>query len=158
MMAATFVPSSSPTAAATLALPPTMDLNNISAPLEYNSKVHNRIEGYAIMGSVLGVILLVSMVLHFLLKMKRVDTSSPEWKFKHLTLAELEEENMIMELEAAMEFSSPFPGSIDDGCNKEEGEDEEEEEIGEKRKGGAVSEEQQDQEKGVVVRTQVESL
>jgi hypothetical protein len=156
-------PTSVPTRGVTLALPPTLDLTNKSASSEYNSKVHNRIEGYAIVASVLGMILLISVVIHFLLRMRRVDSSSSEWKFKHLTLAELEEENMILEFEALNGFRLEFAPPGIHSQNEKQGEEDEEAKVRrvleEERRVSprVVSEDQQDQE-GVVVGTQVDRL
>lgn len=146
------LPSSVPTLGATVALPPTLDVAN-GAPPAYNPKVRNRIEGYAIVGSVVGVILFVSLVIHFVLKMKRVDSSSFEWKFKHLTLAELEEENMILEIEASSSFNLSPPIHIQDEEHEEE-EKRSKREQEENRRNPAEVEDQ----KGVVVGTQVDTL
>jgi hypothetical protein len=112
VLSALAVPTTLPTVESTIALPPTLD--TAADPTKYDRHVKYRIEGYAIVASALGVVLLLSMCLHFFLRFRSMDLSSADWKFEHLTLAQLEEQNMIVELEALfaqqhrIEFDTPF--------------------------------------------------
>lgn len=92
-------PTSLPTQKATIAFPPSFDLQTQDKN-EYNENIHGRIELIAIIGSSLGLIFLISMTIHYLLKMNLIDYRNQDWRLRHRTLAELEEQNLIMELEA----------------------------------------------------------
>jgi hypothetical protein len=138
------VPTTLPTRESTVELPPTLDTTD---PTIYDHKVRNRIEGYAIVASAVGVILLLSLCRHFFLQMKYLDSSSAGWKFCHLTLAQLEEQNMIVELEALFSQQTSC-GDFDLPFDEQETQEVDEEPETEPRL----------QDLGVVVGTQVNSL
>lgn len=111
----TEVPTTQPTQSVTIGLPPTQEAHSYS----YNKQIQTRIEEYAVIGSAIGVIFLISVTVHCILRYQLISSvyllendanqldnvqiqlkDSIAWKRSHLTLGELEYENMMVEMES----------------------------------------------------------